>query len=276
MATAINNGLKANPVELCLFSGNNLYVVPTPTGAVLNQNIAERIQLVSSQVGEEVIANTYVSGQQPEISLTFPSLLAEIMSLKTGRAFTLQNVDTFYSKKLVVPANGIVPAVTTGFDGFGIEENALANAAVLRGGRSVQLVQTIPVAPAVYTPLTAAVNTFNVGENRLLQFSINDGVAPTIGQSLAGQFVSIKVAESLSQVLVLSEESFINFGMILSFVDINLSIWRLTIPSVAVNLTASGNLDFGAEGVEVSFRITYDGTKCTPFDIVRTGKLVKC
>jgi hypothetical protein len=200
-------------------TANNLvYVLAPPSQASYDTGI-ELAEVESLNcAGERVTSVRYTSTVKPKFNLNFGTQSMDLLGLKFGRRFSQVTRTVRLSRYLQVPADGIVPAATSGQIGFGVAANVATRASYLDDNqKSIAITQ----APD-FTTFDAAVTP--------LQFAIGANNAQKYGQTLWNRFVHYDMPIALSNVYGLSTSSISTVAIRLGMIDLQgeFAIWEFT------------------------------------------------
>lgn len=262
MATSLYTGVKGiTDSSIKDEDTGTVLVLPTADEATLDPGIEEIVVTARSQLGETVVVDSYIDSQQPVLNLTFPKKTPELLGMRLGKKFTLQDDVPVEIVKTFKVTKRNYPAAEDGFEGFGVPANSeFAIASYLSDdGLSV------PLTRGSYAEDIAGTLTWGSGADGAMSFS----------EDLLGAYVSVRLPLVLTQALALSEENFLNLSMRLVLIQTDLKIVQLEIPSIRPNL-GEGEISFTEGTLPLSFRVAYDGSTCVPISIKYLGQARKC
>ena len=231
-----------------------LIVADTPGTATINLGIEERISNTVSQLGERVIDTIDVDAFQPVVAVTLPGWTPEAIAMRLGRKLETGSKTLYYQKTFRITAtNQVLAAAESGEEGFEIvadEPNSQASYLADLG---------------ISTPLTRVANATFDPATDLLSYSVGAAGVISFSDDLIGGTVSFSIPYTVANTQFIGEEAFVDFEMNLTYIMRDLKIFQIRIPSVSISL-GEGDLDLGAAEAPLSFRVTYDGSTCTPIE----------
>lgn len=237
---------------------------PVPNSFVLNTNIEQRIQEGRNAQGRKVRTGSYVSGEMPDLNISYSYIQPEMISFNTGNEQASGTFGTFIPRLLEV-SQASYPADATGFLLNGVvEDDANAVASVTRDGLSVNLTRQ----PFATFDGTSPANddSYALGADGALLFSdnlvtANDVVSLLIPHSITG----IK----LSDILVGPHELYA------TMVDTRNKVSVFEALNVTPNLEGR-SIDFGGEGMEIPLLVNNPPGECRGWNIINTELSVAC
>lgn len=248
---------KTNPAnELML-------VLPTPGTVELDPGITELLGTSMSELGEQVIESVEISGQQPVVNCTFPAMNPQLLSLRLMRSLDVSQ-DTFNIEKRIRLSKNSYAAAAIGKEGNGMPADQADSvmSAIDGTGRSVALARE----PFASFDPSATDDSFAQGA---------DG-AFTVSDNLIGFDVAYSFPQTITEVLGLSETPITDLRLNFTAVMSDLKLFRVEIPSVTVDREGSGSIPLTAGEMSLNFRVTYDGSTCTPISYKFIEQLRAC
>jgi hypothetical protein len=245
-------------------SDNVVLTWPVPNTFVLNTNIEQRIQEGRNSQGRKVRTGSYVTGEMPELTISYSYIQPEMISFNTGNQQASGTFGTFIPRLLEVSRDSYA-ADATGFLLDGVAADAAgATASVTRLGVSVALNRQ----PFATFDGTSPANddSFAIGADGALLFSDNlvtnrDVVAILIPNTVTG----IK----LSDVLVGPHELYA------TMIDTRNKVSVFEALNVTPNIEGR-TLDFGGEGMEISLFVNNLPGECRAWNVLNTELSVNC
>lgn len=194
----------------------------------------------------------------PVCALTFGSLGLPLLSLSQDRQWATVASTTdgeYYRSDLDVPADGVIPAVTSGTLGYDITADAVSYASYIdANGLSTPLVQ------GTYAGFNAASDP--------LKFAVGANGAMKFGEDLWGKSVSISVTQTLTNVHELSNVPYTNLSLKVRAALVNLYVYEWLFPSVSID--TAGERSFSAAETQVNFFVNGN------YNVRVVGKLAPC
>lgn len=193
-----------------------------------------------SCLGEKVTATRVQTGTDPRLELTFGGTSLPLLGLKTNRQWASATSTTleYYRTAFSVPADGLVPAIATGYLGNGIVADAASRASYIdTNGLSVNLTQgTFATFDAAATPLG-----FAVGANGALKF----------GQTLWNKSIAIAIPLPSTNFFTLNNLPYTNLQAKMRVCLTNLTVFEWVFSSVSIDTT--GEVPFAAQDSNLGF-----------------------
>lgn len=122
----------------------SIFVLPAPSGGNFDPGIELAVVEESDCEGVTTTAKRYPTKRNAKLTLNMPKM-PEVVSMRLGKGVSKRSTTDTEDKTLdhfTVPTSGIIPAVSSGFAGFGITANAVATGAFQNeAGFSETLVQ---------------------------------------------------------------------------------------------------------------------------------------
>ena len=218
----------------------HVLALPVAAGGTFNrQPELQRITKANCQA-LTVTAKRVEIGEDPICTLRFGTLSMPLLGLRTNRRWeSAASVSGFYFRSdLDVPADGVIPALATGYLGFEVVADAVSRAAYIDTyGLSTDLTQTnfSGFSPSG-TPLG-----FAVGGNGALRF----------GQSLFNKSVSIEIPVTYTSLFQLGNLPYTSLALKVRTALVNLEVYEWLFDSVSIN--TQGDINFSAAETELQF-----------------------
>lgn len=270
MASTINNGIQGI-TQVCLKALNpsnpaldRVLVLPSPSAGTFNNGITETEIKSFNQIGELVLADTFVTERAGTLSLTYQAKSKEILSVFFGLALANGSKVSAVAKTIQVTANSYA-AAASGFDGFGMvadQSTSIASVLSSTGISSTLTRQTFATFNAA-TPQSWA-----QGSDSAFLFS-NDLVT-------AKSWVTIYAPYTSTSTDYLSETPQVNYAGDIVGVMINKDVYHFKFPNLVANLTENGEFEFGGGEIVLNFRIGLSGTGCQTFELLFPNRLRQC
>jgi hypothetical protein len=236
-----------------------LYNWSTPLSASLETNIETRDITSRDKTGKMSRVNVVETGAMPMLNLSYSSWKAPKFIAATGYQEELGTFSMSYVNDFRVPVGGVISAVTSGFYGYEIVEDAVAYASYDDNGSSIQITQVN------YATFNAATDdTFAVGDNGEFKFSTN----------LVGAYVSVKVDVTVDGVGYgsgLTGEFEIDYTV----VDYQNKITYVKIYNAVIDVTGK-SYNPESETIDINFKLLTGGSECLAYKIVDSEGRVKC
>jgi len=256
VAAITDRRIKSNLTGMSIIekSTGNCLVFNRPNGVTIQTGIEERISETVSQLGERVIETVDIDAFQPVLQCNFPGWTPEGIAMRLGRKLETGSKTLYYQKTFrVTAANQVQTAAGVGEEGNGI-------AADEAGSKASYLADL-----GISTPLSrVAVATFDPAVD-LLSYSVGADGALSFSDDLIGATVSISIPYTVATTQYIGEGAFLEFEIFLTYIMRDLKIFQVRIPSATISL-GDGDIDLGAAEAPINFRITYDGSTCTPIE----------
>jgi hypothetical protein len=236
-------------------------VLDTPKSAKLDLGLTEIERASVSQLGIEVIVARQITAQKPKVDVQFSGLTEEVWEILTGNLWQQSaSVATYYGRNRFAKDLVTIPADTSGFEGYGVVQDAVGIASVYKDGKSVALTQEGYSAFTGSNPLTWA-----VGANGAVKFSTD---------TLQYQ-KSFRIPQTLTGVRTNSASQLKDLRLGFTVLDASLFVYRFDASSAQPILDGT-SVDFSADSQTVSFQIKYDGSTCQPYTFISTGRQIQC
>lgn len=184
--TVANRSFKGiSNIAVLLKNTNTILNFSKPQTADLNPNIEVKSTMSRTSNGNMTKINTYVTGEQATLTLSYGQVQPEFYALATGRKMVSGNYDIPLARNITVPIGGAIPAALTGYAPKGTVADTGLNADPPTSfasytdetGASTALTQVS------YTGFTGTTdNQFAIGADGALKFSDN----------LVGEFVTVR------------------------------------------------------------------------------------
>ncbi len=236
------------------FSPAKLLVLGQPSSINIQLGIEERLTESRSLLGERILESADIDSFQPVLQATFPGWSPLSIAARLGRQLEVGS-ETFYFTRTfrVTTANQNGTVALTGEEGFGIAlDEANAEASYLKDlGQAFRLTR---VADATFVPGTDT-ESFAVAADGAYQLS----------DDLIGSTVELRIPYTNASILKVGELPMITYDAVLTYVMRDLQLMQVVIPSLSLS-PADGDLDPGAAEAPLSFRVTNDGSTCTPVE----------
>ena len=270
MASLINNGIQGL-TQVCLKALNptnsaldRILVLPSPSGGKFSNGIKEQEIFSANQIGELVLADTFVTERQGTLSLTYASKTKEMLSVFFGLALANGTKTTAVAKTIQVSATSFAGA-PSGYDGFGMQaDQATSIASYLSSdGKSVTLTQSTFAAHNV-----AVDNTWAQGADGAFKFSSNLVANKS--------WVTIYAPYDSTNTDFLSETPQVSYKGDLLGVMINKQVFHLKFNNLIANLTENKEFEFGGGEIVLNFRIGLSGVGCQTFEMLFPNRLRAC
>lgn len=247
-----------------LDNSSRVLVLPNPSEVTFDQGIELEEVMSVTPLGEMQLVDLYPRQRNPRIQATFPKKTPETLGMKFGyRMEQATGMDAVLSRNGVQIDRNSYPAATSGLEGFGVAaDEPLAEASYLDDTNlSIPLTQGTF---ATFDPVTATLS-FAVGANGALKFS-ND---------LIGKFVSYDIPFTLAEGVMMTENIFTRFKPTLVVIQNDLKIVSFEFPEALIDLS-DGEINFNESNIQISMRITYNGTGCLPVKVKYLGQARQC
>lgn len=265
MTQALYNTItKVTDLSLRSISTNKLFVFGIPSSFTLDRGITLKEVSSTSALGETVLADVYVDAQKPTFEAQFPSKTPELMALMFGRALASGSKTGIVSGTFPALAGSYAGAAASTDDGYGMSaDQASSLVSALIDGKSVALTRQTYGTWNSATPLT-----FAQGAHGALLLS-DDVVAAKYFVTKYFEY-TISGADYISETL---DDEFIANAIA---IDTNKRLTRIYMPKIKINVQATGKLDFGQEGINISAYVAYDGTQCEPLSVTFMNRRRVC
>ncbi|MEO0373214.1 MAG: hypothetical protein AAF329_01045 [Cyanobacteria bacterium P01_A01_bin.17] len=240
-----------------------LMIVDTPGSAEVDPGIEELLSTTRSELGEEVVESVEINGQQPLVNCTFPGVSPVLLALRYGVKLRVQE-DSFNIEKRVRVAQNAYPAATNGKEGFGMP----ADQELSRMTTVSDLGDRQELTRLTFAGFDAAGTTDSFAQGA-------DG-AWAISDNLIGSDIQYSFPHTQTEVLGLSEDPLSDLRLNFTAIMRDLKIFRIEIPSVSVDRQGSGPIPIAGGEMNLNFRVTYDGSTCTPITYKWIGQARAC
>jgi hypothetical protein len=248
---------KTNP------SAELMLVLPTPGTVELDPGITELLGTSMSELGEQVIESVEVSGQQPVVNCTFSAMSPQLLSLRLMRSLETKS-DTFNIEKRRRLAKNSYPAAATGEEGNGIVADQTGSVMSIVGSTGI----STALARVAFDGFDTAATDDSFAQGADGAFKVSD--------NLVGYDVAYSFPQTITAVLGLSETPITDLRLNFTAVMSDLKLFRVEIPSVTIDREGSGNIPLTAGEMSLNFRVTYDGSTCTPISYKFIEQLRAC
>lgn len=253
----------AGKIRLQELATGNILHIPTPKSMQLDLGVEEVIQEGMNPLAKMVTMGSYQSSEKPTLSISFGHRQPEALELLFGRKFQAAVFSAPVIKETTIPADGVIPAVTAGIEGFGIVVDEPSAKAAIKGlmGVSKQLTR-IPWTSSG----TVAVDSWMLGAAGTARF-------PT---TLAGETVTIITQEPITAGLQLGDLPVGAYKLNAILVH-SMDNSIVTFEADNVSPTISGNsFDPSSADVPIKFRLDQSLGGCSTYKIKYTGLKVAC
>ncbi|NJN22892.1 MAG: hypothetical protein HC812_19115 [Leptolyngbya sp. RL_3_1] len=242
------------------------YPIDTPGTAELDPGIEEVLSETRSDLGEIVIESAIIDAQRPIISATMPGLTPTALALRLGKKLKNNASATSAVEKRIrlTATNNNYAGASSGQEGFGMSADQTTSYAWVLSGLGIPTALT-RVAHASFDE-TVTNDSFSQGANGAYKFSDN----------LIGSDVLFQFPQSSLSILEIGEASLDDLEVNITVVMRDLKIFRLEIPSCSIDLGGSGPIPLGAGEISLQFRVTYDGSTCTPINYKYIDQVRAC
>lgn len=237
-----------------------------PFQMTFDLGIEEAVQEVIGPTGLRGTAGSYQTASRGVLNLTFTHKAPEVMELMTGRKWKLSAGDVDVSKQITVPFSGIIPGVTTGFEGFGmLADNPASKASKIGDFRMTMPLKRVPwnSDPTV----VMADDTWMQGPNFAMRFAPN----------LATKREVVTIISTVPQAsyLELGEEPTGSYSVIVLFTYT--TGYRLILTAGNAAVSVAGNaLDMNAAESAVKLRLDQEPGSCYSYKLKRSMQKVAC
>lgn len=240
-----------------------VYNFPVPQNFVLIPNIQQKIQLTRDATGREARARTYVTGEQPELTITYQHMRPELISFAVGNELISGSYSTHLPKVLQVLQNNYA-AAATGYLGKGVVADAVSSASYIDAttNASVALTQQ----PFASIDVATDTLSFAVGLDGALIFS-DDVVAlkPVVAISIPYTFTANAWGDLLQG----------DHRITATMVDTENTISIFQAPLCTVNLQGS-QINTASDAFELKFYVNTPPGACRSYNLYETTLKVAC
>lgn len=240
-----------------------LMTLPVPTAPEIDPGITQLLTLSKNPLGEDVVESVEITGQQALFSATFPALSPQVLSLRMGRQLEAATGMSVPFERRVRITSNTVAGVGTGEFGEGMAADQVGSTMSVLGDLG-EITSLTRLAVAGFDPV-ATTDSFAQDANGGFQVSDN-----LIGADVSLSFPHTQDGIQLSETPITELE--IRMLVLLS----DLTMCQVAIPSVNIDLEASGNIPVGAGEVPLTFRAVFDGSSCVPITYKFISQLVAC
>lgn len=241
------------------------YPIDTPGTAELDPGIEELLGETRSPTGEIVIESAIINAQRPIISTTLPGLTPTALALRLGKKLETATGASAVEKRIRLTAtNNTKTGAASGQEGNGMSADQTTSYAWVLSGLGIPTALT-RVAHSSFDP-SVTNNSFSQGADGAYKFSEN----------LIGSDVFYQFPQSGLSLLQIAETSLDDLEVNITVVMRDLKIFRLEIPSCSIDLGGSGPIPLGPGEISMQFRITYDGSTCTPINYKYVDQVRAC
>lgn len=257
----ITNGIRSIAAMSFMDLDTNTAIVLQATRAVtFSPGVTQEVLYASNELGVEVPVRQINSREDPTIQVTFPrknlDALSQGLNRKWTKAGTTTPVAVRYVRTFTPTANSYA-AATTGNEGFALTADpAGGRGSVNLAGVSEPLTQATF---AGFAPATAT-KSYAVGANGALAFS-ND---------ILDNPVTLDIPYTINGLFYLGEKPFNNLALTFTMIMDDFKLVQMRFPKAAISQDNS-SINFAEGGVQATYRSIYDGTRCTPYDLVFLG-----
>lgn len=241
------------------------YPIDTPGSAELDPGIEEILSETRSELGEIVIESAIIDAQRPIISATLPGLTPTALALRLGKKLETATGTSAVEKRIRLTAtNNTYAGASSGQEGNGMSADQTTSYAWVLSGLGIPTALTRQT-HASFDPAVTT-NSFSQGANGAYKFSEN----------LIGSDVFFQFPQSGLSLLQIGEASLDDLEVNITVVMRDLKLFRLEIPSCSIDLGGSGPIPLGPGEISMQFRVTYDGSTCTPINYKYIDQLRAC
>ncbi|ALF52252.1 hypothetical protein ACX27_04310 [Nostoc piscinale CENA21] len=251
-------------VFICdLENSNRAIVLPNPSEVTFDQGIEMEETMGVTPLGEMQLVDLYPRQRNPRIQMTFPKKTPETLGMKFGYRM---EADTGIAA--AIRRNGVqidrnsYPAAATGKEGFGILADAEGAFASYLDENNI----SVPLTQGTFATFDNADElTFAVGLNGALKFT----------DDLIGKYVSYEIPYTLTDGVIMTENLFNRFKPTLVVIQNDLKIVSFEFPEAIVD-PSDGEINFNESQLQITMRITYNGTGCLPVKVKHLGQARQC
>lgn len=243
------------------------FIIETPTGLEVDPGIEEQLNETTSELGEIVIESSTIIAQRPTLAMVVPGLSAPVLSLRNAKklkSVTGTATSAVEKKIRVTSTNKTFAGAASGREGNGMAADQAASLAWVFSGLGIS------------TPLTR--QTHATFDPAVTDDSFSQGAdgAYKISDNIVGSDVMYTFPMDSLNALELGEENLSDLEINITAVTDDLRLFRVEIPSATIDLGGSGNIPLGPGQVNLTARVTYDGSTCTPIRYIFLEQLRAC
>ena len=244
---------------------NPLIVIPNPSEVTFDQGIEMEETMSITPLGEMQLVDLYPKQRNPKIQMTFPKKTPATLGMKFGYRFeSIAGLAAFLSRNGVQIDRNTYPPATAGKEGFGVTADVEGAIASYLDENNL----SIPLTQGTFATLDldTATLSFAVGLNGALKFT-ND---------LIGKFVSYQIPYTIAiGGVALTEALFNRFKPTFVVIQNDLKIVSFEYPEAIVD-QSDGEINLNESQLQVTLRITYNGTGCLPVKVKYLGQARQC
>lgn len=247
-----------------LDNSSNIIVLPNPSEVTFDQGIEMEETMGVTPLGEMQLVDLYPRQRNPRIQMTFPKKTPETLGMKFGYRMEQESgMDAILCRNGVqVESNTYAPA-TTGKEGFGIIADEVGAKASYLDENNI----SVPLTQGTFATLDldTATLSFAVGLNGALKFT-ND---------LIGKFVSYEIPYTITEGVMMTENPFNRFKPTLVVIQNDLKIVSFEYPEAIID-QSDGEINLNESQIQITMRVTYNGTGCLPVKVKYLGQARQC
>ncbi len=248
-----------------LENSSNLIVLPSPSEATFDQGIEVEETMGVTPLGEMQLVDLYPRQRNPRIQLTFPKKTPATLGMKLGYRFEqAAGLEAKLVRNGVLVDKNNYPAAVAGKEGFGIVADIEGAIASYLDPNNL----SIPLTQATFATFDSATTdlSFAVGLNGALKFS----------DDLIGKYVTYEIPYTIATGgVALTENLFNRFKPTLIVIQNDLKIVSFEYPEAIVD-PSDGEINLNESQIQVTLRITYNGSGCLPVKIKYLGQARAC
>ena len=263
--TIANRSFKGiSNIAILLKNTETLLNFSKPQSADLNPNIEVKSIMSRTSNGNMTKINTYITGEQATLTLSYSQVQPEFYALATGRKMVAGTYDIPLARNITVPVGGAIPAALVGYAPKGTVADtglaatpatSFASVTDATTGAAKELTQ---VAYTGFTPATP--DQFAIGADGALKFSTN----------LIGEYVTVRhlwnvAAKKLTGDLV--GEVAISYTVTSS----DESVTVVVIPNAIIN-PAGATLSSSGDSMNITFDLV-TASGCSSYELYETRLL---
>jgi hypothetical protein len=239
-----------------------LFVLPTPTAPEIDPGITQLLGITKNDLGEDTVESIEIVGQQPLLTVTFPSVTPQLLALRYMRQLETVTSAPFVVEKTLRVTKGTYAGVATGKFGDTMTADQAGSKMSVIGA----LGEITPLTRVAFASFDAETDdTFAQGEDGA--FKVADNI---IGSDVAYSFPFTQNGLSVSEAPITD----MDISMLVTMTD--LKIFRVEIPSVTVDFEGSGAIPVGAGEFSLTFRPLDNGSTCVPIKYTFIGQAIAC
>lgn len=235
-------------------SNGAVIMVPTATGLIYNPNAEERNIDLQTEAGIAALAQTIETRSAPTYEVQMPPTAIAMAMASFGYEWEDVSSRAVQVLRTYRPLTNTLAAVTSGFEGFGIAEDATAVAAYQA---TSDITKSVPMTQQTYATFDPAVtpDSFAIGANREIKVSNNIVTAQAV--------VTVSITQTLATAREIGESAFDTFEMRANIITVGGQKIYLREGTVKI-LPSSRNFDSTAESISLTLSVLQDGSNCTP------------